>query len=157
MLIRMIRAVQVLGCLVAVVSFFVPWHTIREVDWPCLAGDCHSTPTVRELRTCVGLDHFAAVEVALVIAVFVAALGLMLFALSRAGWRAIVAALVGGVLQVLAFFWAEVSSSLSHLFANVTLGPGEGVFVAAGALLVSTSLITVIRASVQSVRAHRAG
>ena len=148
---------QVLGCLVAVAALFAPWHTVREVDWPCLAADCHTTATVREAKACVGLDHFAAVEVALVIAAFVAALGVLVFALGRTGWRSIVAALVGGGLQALAVFLAEVSSSLSHLFANVTLGPGETGFVGAGALLVSTSLITVIRAIVQSVRARRSG
>lgn len=157
MFVRASRAVQVLGCLVAVVTLFVPWHTVQEVDWPCLAADCHGTSTVRQAKTCVGLDHFAAVEVALVIGAFVAALGLLLFALDRTGWRSIVAALLGGVLQALAFFWAEVSSGLSHLFANLTLGPGEGAFLGAGALLVSSSLIAVIRAIVQLVRVRRAG
>lgn len=156
MFVRTLRALQVLGCLVAVSSLFAPWHTVREVEWPCLAGDCHGTATVRAAKTCMGLDHFAAVEVALVIAAFVVALGLLLFALGQTGWRAIVAALVGGVLEGLAFFWVEVSSSLSHLFANVTLGAGEGALVGAGVLLVSTSLIAVIRAIVQSVRARRA-
>lgn len=156
MLINTLRALQVLGCLVAVVTLFVPWHTVREVDWaPCLAPDCHGTASVQEPKACVGLDHFATVEISLVIGAWVAALGLLLLSLARSGWRAIGSGLLGGVLQGLALFWAAVSSSLSHLFSNVVTGAGEYVFVGTGLLLVSTSLIAVIRAIVQSVRARR--
>ena len=157
MLVRTLRALQVLGCVVGVVVLFVPWHTVREVDWSsCLAPDCQSTATEKPLKTCVGVEHFEAHEVALVIAAIVAALGLLLFSLSRTGWRAIVSGLVSGVGQALVFLWVLVIVSLKHLFSNATTGLGEYAFVGTGMVLVSTSLIAVIRAIVQSVRARRA-
>jgi|JI10StandDraft_1071094.scaffolds.fasta_scaffold296188_2 uncharacterized membrane protein YhhN len=158
MFVRTLRALQVLGCVVGVVVLFVPWHIVGEVDWSsCLAPDCQSTTSVKPPKTCVGIDHFDAIEVALVIAAIIAALGLVLFALSRTGWRSITSGLVAGVAQALVFLWVLVIVSLKHLFSNVTTGVGEYAFVGAGLLLVSTSLIAVIRAIVQSVRARRAG
>lgn len=158
MFVRTIRALQVLGCVVGVLVLFVPWHVVHEVDWgSCLAPDCQSTATAKPPQTCVGIDHFEGFEVALVIAGIVAALGVALFSLSRTGWRAIAAGLVSGVGQALLFLWVLVIVSLKHLFSNSTTGVGEYGFVGAGLLLVSTNLIAVIRAIVQSVRARRAG
>ncbi|MBM4782143.1 MAG: hypothetical protein GQE15_31065 [Archangiaceae bacterium] len=158
MLVRTLRALQVLGCVVGVLVLFVPWHTVREVDWSsCLAPDCQTTATGKPLKTCAGIEHFESHEVALVIAAIVAALGVVLFSLGQTGWRAIVSGLVGGVGQALLFLWVLVIVSLKHLFSNVTTGAGEYVFVGTGVVLVTTSLIAVIRAIVQSVRARRAG
>ena len=107
-------------------------------------------------KTCVGIDHFEGFEVALIIAAIVAALGVALFSLSRTGWRAIVSGLVSGVGQALLFLYVLVIVSLKHLFSNPETGLGEYGFVAVGLVLVSTNLIAVIRAIVQSVRARRA-
>lgn len=158
MLVRTIRALQVLGCVVGVVVLFVPWHVVLEVDWgSCLAPDCQSAAAVKVPKTCVGIDHFEGFEVALIIAAIVAALGVALFSLSRTGWRAIVSGLVSGVGQALLFLYVLVIVGLKHLFSNPETGVGEYGFVGAGLVLVSTNLIAVIHAIVQSVRARRAG
>lgn len=156
MLVRTLRALQVLGCVVGVVVLFVPWHVVLEVDWGCLAPDCQPAAAAKVAKTCVGIDHFEGFEVALIIAAIVAALGVALFSLSRTGWRAIVSGLVSGVGQALLFLYVLVIVSLKHLFSNPETGLGEYGFVAVGLVLVSTNLIAVIRAIVQSVRARRA-
>lgn len=158
MFVRTLRALQVLGCVVGVVVLFVPWHVVQEVDWgSCLAPDCQRSTAVKVPKTCVGIDHFEGFEVALIIAAIIAALGVALFSLSRTGWRAIVSGLVSGVGQALLFLWVLVIVSLKHLFSNPETGVSEYVFVGTGLMLVSTNLIAVIRAIVQSLRARRAG
>ncbi|NMC71131.1 MAG: hypothetical protein GYA57_13835 [Myxococcales bacterium] len=105
--------------LVAVGTFFLPWHVAIDVN-PfgalCFAPDCHPDVTISAPKECSGLDHAGAIGVVAVLATLAAQAATFLPRPAR-GRR--IGAIAVMVIAGAALGWDFLAGPVAHLFGRV--------------------------------------